>query len=531
MVVLAVSKLEPADWAVLGGYLALLAVTGWWWARRASKSEQDYFFASRTMPGWVVAISLIATAQSAATFLGVPTAAFKGSYSYILGSCGYNLGGTIASLLFVQHYHRLGVRSPYEMIERAAGKQAKLACVGAFVVGKLLGAGARTYIGALLLSIALFGNMDLDSLVYSITGIMVVSVLFTLYGGVRSVIWTDVLQVGVYMGAAFVAIGVLLAKIGLPIGDVFHTLRDATTASGISKLTVFDFGVRNGGIDWPNQFTVLTALTGTMLLCIAVLVSDQDAVQRVLSVKSPREAVRTTILAQVLGVPVVLVFLTIGMLLFVFYSRASGVKMPEPGKEFQEFIFEVMSPGVRGLMIAGVLAIGPIGINATLNSMASVISNDLLPARAESDADPRRARLLVIYVGFVLLLVSIFAAWYQQHSKLPLIDFALNSLAFCFAPLLAIIMSLMLLRRGNALSVIAALVTGFTTCTLLQPPVVAWLTTQLAPADGSQVAALLAWAKTLAFPWHFVLAWVLSLCVCALGKASKQVHSAEMQHA
>jgi Na+/proline symporter len=138
---------------------------------------------------------------------------------------------------------------------------------------------------------------------------------------------------------------------------------------------------------------------------------------------------------------------------------------------------------------------------------------------------------LVIYVGFVLLLVSIFAAWYQQHSKLPLIDFALNSLAFCFAPLLAIIMSLMLLRRGNALSVIAALVTGFTTCTLLQPPVVAWLTTQLAPADGSQVAALLAWAKTLAFPWHFVLAWVLSLCVCALGKASKQVHSAEMQHA
>jgi SSS family solute:Na+ symporter len=532
MTIAAANTLVAADWAVLAAYFILLGGAGWWWSLRASKSEQDYFYASRSMPAWVVAISLIATAQSAATFLGVPGAAYTGSFSYILGSCGYIIGGTIASLLFLRHYHALGVKSPYELIERRAGRSAMLACLGAFVVGKLFGAGARTYIGALPLSLAIFGDASLPHVSWCVGIIMVVAVLFTLFGGVRSVIWTDMLQVGVYMGAALVAIGVLLHAIDMPMSQVVSTLGEAKAKSGTSKLTLFDWGVSSRGVDWSNQFTVLTALTGAMLLCIAVLVTDQDAVQRALSCRSPREAVRSTILGQVLGIPVVLVFLVIGMLLFVYYGEiANQTGQAAPVKDiFQTFIFTEMKPGVRGLMIAGVLAIGPIGINATLNSLASVVSADLLPAPATmSDASKaQRARWMVILIGAALCAVSLFAAWYQQHSGLALIDFALNSMAFCFAPLLAIVVSLMLLRRGNTWSVIAALVCGFGTCVVLQAPVVASIAAALQPAKESGVDALLTWAGTLAFPWHFVIACLHALFVCVLGSPREQTRDGRL---
>jgi Na+/proline symporter len=522
---LQLSTLKPLDWAVLAGYLLLLAGAGWWWARRAARSEADYFYASRSIPPWAIAISLIATAQSAATFLGVPSAAYAGSYSYILGNLSYIVGGVLASVLFLRHYHAMRVRSPYELVRAAAGRPAMLACVWAFVVGKLLGAGARTYIGALPLSLAVFGDVSLPHVSVCVVCIMVFAVAFTLVGGVRSVIWTDLLQVVVYMGAAVLAIVLLYRAINLPVAEIASTLRSAQSTSGVSKLTVLDWGFTpQGGIAWGNQFSLLTAFSGAMLLSIAVLVSDQDVVQRALACPTPRDAVRSTILAQLLGIPVVLVFLTIGMLLFVYYTRVAPGGAPAAKDVFQTYIFTQMPAGVRGLMIAGVLAIGPIGINATLNSLASVVSAELLPAGRELPAESatRRARWLVVLVGVVLLVVSLFAAWYQQASTLPLIDFALNSLSFTFAPLLAIFVCVVLLRRGSAWSIMLALASGFGTCVLLQRPVLSWLHTKvgLNHAGLSQpgsLDAVFAWASSLAFPWHFVFACAIALCVCACG--------------
>lgn len=518
------ATLGPRDWAVLLAYLALLAGAGWWWSRRAAKSEADYFYASRSMPAWAIAISLIATAQSAATFLGVPSAAYSGTYSYILGNISYIVGGVLASLLFLRRYHELGLRSPYDLVRRAAGRPAMLACVGAFVVGKLLGAGARTYIGALPLSLAVFGDVSLPHVSLCVVCIMVFAIAFTLVGGVRSVIWTDLLQVGVYLGAALLAIVLVYQAINLPAREIVGVLSEAKTAAGVSKLTLLDMGLSpSGGVAWSNQFSLLTAFTGSLLLCIAVLVSDQDAVQRALACPTPRDAVKSTILAQVLGIPMVLVFLTLGMLLFVYYQRvgagAIAGSVPPAKEVFQSFIFTQMPDGVRGLMIAGVLAIGPIGINATLNSVASVVSADLLPARKGlSDAQAaQRARVLVVCVGLVLTGVSLFAAWYQQHSQLPLIDFALNSLAFSFAPLLAIFVCLVLLGRGRAWSIVLALVAGFGMCVLLQAPVLRAVRDAMQPAAESNADGVLAWAASLAFPWHFVLSFVLSFAVCVCG--------------
>jgi solute:Na+ symporter, SSS family len=321
----------------------------------------------------------------------------------------------------------------------------------------------------------------------------------------------------------------LLWMIPAPIASIAGTLQDA------GKLKVLDWGVSTTGVAWGSTFTVLTACTGLMLLNLAAYATDQDLVQRSLTCKNAGQAAKSVWFAVLLGIPVGLVFLAIGLLLFVYYQRPElmGAAAPKvvPGESknvFQTFILSDMPTGVRGLMIAGVLAIGPLGINATLNSMASTLMGDtVLRMRSRrSVPNPRRemllGRLCVVACGAVLAATSMLCVVWHQRAGGSLIDFALSIMAFAYTGLLAVFLVALLTRRGSSASVIAALVTGIVVTALLQPMVMGWIWGEKSAWPG-WVAAL----GGLASPWRMVIGTgvAVGVCLCGMKVGKKREHA------
>jgi SSS family transporter len=526
--------LAGLDWLVLGTYFALLIGTGVYFSRKSPKDAREYFLAERSMPAWAVALSLVATMQSAATFIGVPEQSYLRNLTYLGASAAPMIAAVIAARVFLPRYYAANVASPYEYLESRFGPSARTATSWTYLLGRLLASGARTYIGALPLSLAIFGDASLPHVCVSIVAIMIVATLYTFVGGIRSVIWTDVLQVCVYMGAAIAAMIVLWNSIPASTGQIVDALRAS------NKLAIIDTSTS------PTAgFSLWSIFTGLVLLNLAAVATDQDMVQRSLTCKSANHAGRGLIIAALVGVPVVLIFLAIGLLLHVYYQRpdlmgVAAANAPLQSKDvFQTFILSEMPVGLRGLMIAGVLAVGPIGINATINSMASTLIADsyqrLVPAR-ESRRDLWASRIAVVGCGVALMLAAMGCAWWQKHSGQALIDFVLGVMSFAYAGLLGVFLCAVCTRRGSQSSAIAALLAGLCVVLWLQPSLFAGAKSDLAGLTASWFG----WAsepatnpltRPMTFSYQLVIGTAIAFAVCCVGfnprAASKAANAAQ----
>lgn len=520
------AKFQLLDWLVLAGYFALLLGTGIYFNRKErQRTSEDYFLAGRKMPVWAVTFSILATSQSAATFIAVPAGSYQENLTYLSTSIGPIIAAFIVARIFVPAYFRAGVATPYELLERRFGPASRKATSIAFLVGRVMASGARTFVGALPVSLAVFGDTHPGHMILSVCIVMLVGTVYTLWGGVGSVIWTDVIQVTVYVGAGVAALLVLLHRIPLPIGGIIDALAHTPSHAGAglaegSKLQVLDLGLP---FRPETPRTLWTALTGFMLLNLAVFATDQDIVQKCLTCKSARQGALSALTGTLIGIPVVAIFLLIGTLLYVYYQRpdmmgpGAAVAPDNPGEVFQTFILTAMPPGLSGLMLAGVLAIGPAGINATLNGMASTLINDLyrplVPAREERHY-LSAGRLAVALCGVMLTAFAIACIYWQKLAGQTLIDFVLSVMIYAYAGLLGVFLTALLTRRGTSASVIAALVTGFVVSVACMPVVMKhWL-----PAAGEGPLGPLV---TLAYPWQLVAGTLAATLVCCVPRGKR----------
>ncbi len=499
---------------MLGAYLALLASSGVYFALRAKKNTGEYFLGGHHMPVWAVAFSVLATAQSAATFVGVPEGAYNGDLTYLSTNIGGILAALVLARVFIPRYYRLGVTTPYQLLETRFGPAAKLATSWAYMIGRVFASGSRVYVGAIPISMAVFGDTDPTHLSLAIVAFMIFGVVYTLAGGIASVIWTDVMQVAVYLGAATVAAVLLYRSIPMDLAGLMTALSHGG-ADGSSKLTVvrlgLDFSTPNLGFDPAAEYTLLTACTGWMLLALASYGMDQDLVQRLLTCKDAAKGSRSVILGVVVGIPAVMLFALLGLLLWAYDSSHAGVS--SDGKQvFLRYILGEMPAGAAGLMIAGVLAAGPAGINASLNSMASTFVGDVYrprrPGREEREY-VRVGRLATAGWGVVLAGFALACAWWQQEQREEILPFVLGVMGFAYAGLLGVFLTALFTRRGTTRSVIAALGVGFLVVLMLQPKVWAWMW-QYFPVHQS-VREL-----KLASPWRLVLGALAATLTAAL---------------
>lgn len=503
------------DWAVVGGYVLVLALFGLLSTQRQADAD-DYFLADRRAPIWLIAISVLSTQQSAATFLGAPDYGYRGDYAYLASFAGVLLSAVFVAKVLIPRFYALRVTTVYELLAHRYDATASRAAGAMYLIGRIFASGARLYLAAIAASMIMFSDVAPGHIFLASMAFVVLGLAFTFLGGLRSIIWSDLLQVAVYVGAAVMVLVFLWERIGAPPEEILQAL--TSTPEGENKLRLLDFS-----LDFSAPFSVFAILTGIVLLNLASSGLDQDISQRFLACKDETEGQRALYVSALAAVPVVLVFLAVGSLLYVFYQRpdlvahaGAGVAGEYQGEKitvFMNFILTEAPPGLRGFIAAGVLAAA--AVNSGLISMSSVLVQDFYRPWAERGAKRGErhfvwaGRLAMIVLGAALLGMSMLCYYWQRYTDMPLLEFALAVMTFAYSGLLGVYFTALFTKRGSTRSVILALAVGFVAIGLQQSYVV-------------DVLGLPAAWKSLAFPWQLCLGATLAFLTCVIDRGQNQ---------
>ena len=509
------SAFQSADWSIFIIYFLLLALTGWWFNRGSIGTSREFFTGNRQIPTWVVAISVLATAQSAATFFGAPYYAYRGVLTYLTTNLG-----ALAAAFFVAHFllpkfYLYKVTTAYALLQHRFGESTKRHAGWMYLVGRLFASGARLYMAAIALSMILFTDIAPPHVLGAIALLCLVSFAYSTWGGIRSVIYGDAIQCAVYVGAAVLVLGYLFWQLPGEGSQIWQSLQVPADGSA-SKLRLFDFGT---DMSPAGAFNLLSTFTGFFLLFIASFGLDQDLTQRALSCRDARQGTWALVGSVLLVIPVVTVLLGIGLLLFLFYQdpayHSSEGLAPQSrfaGETITVFMFYVLHElpaGLRGLVTVGVIAAAVSTLTSGLNSMASVLMEDMLKpklgARLSASAEVPLARVLMFLLMLALGAMAMLCFYWQQYSDTPLLAFALGVMVFSYSGLLAVFAVALFSQRGNTFSCALALLTGFVVAALQQPYIQQWY---LPPA----------WQFDLAFTWQLCIGFILATLVALSGK-------------
>ncbi|MEQ9617378.1 MAG: sodium/solute symporter [Phycisphaerales bacterium] len=493
--------LATLDWAVIGLYAALLLGTGVWLARKPEDAS-GYFLAGRRMPAWAVAISTLATSLSAATFVAAPDQAYRGDLTYLIASLGGVVAAIIVAWVFLPALYAQGATTVYEILGRRFGRGSQRTASSMFLLGRVCASGARVYIAAHALAFIVLGELTPGGIVLSVWIVASAGVLYTIFGGIATVIWTDVVQTAVFLLAVLVAVAHLALNLGVDASGALEILRDA---EGGSKLEFLSLSTEPG-----ETFTLWTALIGFALLNIGAYGTDQDLAQRLLTCKSKTHAARSLIGAIVGGVPVTALFMLFGLLLYVQDVTTTGAPNSEGVQSMMRYITgdaPVGIPaGIGGLMIAGLFASGLSSIDSALNAMSSAFVNDLYAPLARNLTDRKRLRVARLGVAVAGAVLGLFAsACVALHNKddQTLIEFALAVMIYAYAGLVGVFACALLTRRGSERSSIAAMLAGLASVLILA----------FDPAEILPEAIASA-----AFPWKLTIGVSVAFGICILGK-------------
>ncbi|NLO32643.1 MAG: sodium/solute symporter [Candidatus Hydrogenedentes bacterium] len=467
------------DWTIVAGYMAAVLVIGAWISGRQTDSRY-FFLGGRSVPAWAVACSAIATAISAATFIGVPQIAFEGDLSYLITYVGSVIAAFIIAFLFVPPLYNAGTITIYGYLGQRFGTGAKSAAGLMFLFGRLLSSGARLFMAAIGFSMMLSGNVTRNELIFAVIILGVVGTVYTFFGGIRAVIWTDVLQLIVFTAAGLFTLIFLYQLIPASGSDIWAALQNS---EGTDKLRIV-----NSSFTLENPFTLWSGLFAMTIVAVSTHGVDQDMLQRVMTAKSPWHGGLALINSMIFTIPIVLLFLVIGLLLYVFYQRPDlmGAAAPQDIIEdtrrvFPQFVLHHLPTGMRGLTMAGLFAAAMSTFDSAITAMASCLVADIYAPffckqnpdspleKTEALPDLKASRLAVGIMGVCLTFFAIGAIYMQEKGGQTLIDFALGVMAFALAPLLGVFCVALFTKRGNTKSVYAALVVGIVAVLLLQP--------------------------------------------------------------
>ena len=456
------SAFSALDWFVFGAYFLTLALTSFLFSRTKITTSKEFFVSKNGMSMWAVAISILATSQSAATFLGAPEYSYTKDFTFI----GFYISGLAAvifvAFVFVPKFYEMKAVTVYELLEVRYGTKAKQYAGIMFLLGRVLASGARLYIGALAISMILFSDITFVHVSLSVLILVFGALIYAYFGGVRSIILSDIIQAVTYVGAG-VAVLIFLYY-SLENVEIIKTLQEH------NKLTFFDSS-------FDGKFSLLPLATGWFLLNVAAFGLDQDMTQRTLACKNKNDATKSLILSLILTIPVVLLFLSIGALLFVYYQQADVVQSFSGEKItiFMYYILNEMPEGLRGLVTVGAIAAALSSTNSVLGAMSSVAVQDLYRPYKEKQGEVsedhfvRASRFGVLFFAVVLSVMAIISYLWQHYLEISLLSFALGVMAFAYTGLLGVYFSAVFTRRGTEKTVLFALVGGFLTVLSLQP--------------------------------------------------------------
>lgn len=499
--------LTPLDWIVVVVYFVGVAVFGSLAGGR-QKDTGDYFLGGRNIPWWANCGSVIATETSTLTVISTPGLAFGGSMVFLQLTFGYLIGRFAAAWFLLPKYFEGEVQTAYEFLGRRFGSQLRVTASLTFMVTRMLADGVRLFATAIPIKVILSASgiqMDYLTIIVILGAVMT---LYTLVGGLKSVVWVDFAQLGIYLVGAFAAVAVLLSRVP---GDWF------SQAAAAGKTQIFNFAP--GVPIWrlpAEPYWFGAALVGGAMVSFASHGTDHLIVQRLLSCKNLKEA-RWTLIGSGIGVIVQFwLFLTIGILLWVYYKGASLAQLglARGDEVFPKFAMSDLPPGMAGLLLAAILAAA---LSSSLNALASSLLFDILARAGVRKMDDAKAVRLSRWLTLVWGVLFVACAAAFKDSKGLVIELALSIASFTYGGLLGSFFLGLFVKRARQPEALVAFAVAILTMTVLILGV--WLGPNgwefhFAPSAEVKKALEL---KPIDWPWFVVIGTVVTLIVGGLG--------------
>ena len=444
--------LNRLDLFIIAVYLAGITLFGLRF-RKQDRSLRDYFLADRNVPWWAIALSIVAAETSTLTIISIPGLAYDTNFQFLQVVLGYLVARVVISLLFIPHYFRGDLLTAYQLMERRFGPRLRSLTAGLFLITRSAAEGVRVFAVAIVVGIALgpaFNGMtEFSRDLASIAIVTLLTLIYTFEGGMAAVIWTDVVQMAIYVGGTLVGFFTILHLV--PGG--WHTIREL--ASGPDKFRVFDFS-----FSWSKTYTFWAGLIGGTFLTTASHGTDQLMVQRLLAAKNERQS-KIALLAS--GAAILFqftLFLAVGAMLWAFYRLFPPAAMfSRSDRIFPTFVVTQMPHGVSGLLIAAILAAAMSNLSAALNSLSSSSIVDFYLHRrpqASEAARVRISRVATILWGLVLFLLAILS---RRGGRVVEVGLSIASVAY--GALLGVFLLGLLTRKANEQGAAVGMVCGF----------------------------------------------------------------------
>lgn len=518
------------DLVVVATYFIAVIYVGLVFGQK-EKSLESFALGNRSIPWWAVLASIIAAETSAATFIGTPGEGYKlVNYTYLQLVFGLIIGRVIVAFVFLKPFYDNNVFSIYEYLEHRFGPGTRRAASSIFLVTRVLASGARLYVAAIVLAVAFTiikgvqpsSTEQLIIYILSIIAITVITAIYTAIGGIKAVIWTDCIQATVMIGGA---IGAILVLLGLVPGESVQKL-----ISG-GSLSMITLAVDNNSTLLTNvrnilaaDYTIWAALIGMTFTSLATHGTDQDMVQRMLTAPDYKKSRVSLVLSGIADLPIGFIFLTIGILLHLYYQAHSDPSLPNKTNEvFAYFILQQMPVGLRGLLVAGIFATSMGSLSAALNALATSYAREFGGESSESnEAVAKVRRYTYIFAALVIVVASATAYFVIEHPDSRIIPIVLGIFGYTYGSMLGVFLLGLLTRtRGNDFGNYIGMLIGFLVVAIFS----GLLSSAADLLHWHSLVTMLSSVPVIGFPWRIMLG---ALVTMGCGAAFKSTH--RVQH-
>ena len=494
--------IHSLDLAIVIIYLLAVTALGMHFRRKQSQVTQigsddrnavtrEYFLGGRAAPWWALAFSIVATETSTLTIIGTPAIAYGGNLTFLQLIFGYLIGRVLIVFVLLPGYFRGDFFTAYALIEKRFGPRMRAVAASTFLITRALAEGVRVSAIAIVLSVVLGTSEHL-----SVVIVIALTLLYTLEGGMKAVIWTDVAQLFIYLAGSAATFFVLLHRVPGGWNEVVQV-----AATHGHKLQILDFS-----FNLATMYTFWSGLIGGAFLTMATHGTDQTIVQRLLAARNQRDSRRALLASGVIVLFQFSVFLLIGVLLFVFAQHTPLLSAGErTDRILPLFLLREMPTGLAGLLLASIIAVAMSNASGSLNSLAasSVLDFSALGLGLGGGRKPandsgflRLSRRMTLFWGLVLMGFGLMT-WG------PVLEAGLTVASLPFGSLLGLFLLGTLNRRSNANGALAGMFAGL-------------------------ITILCVWRLTnIAFTWYVLIGSVTTVLVGSLVSLLIRAHDSE----
>ena len=424
-------------------------------------SANDYFLGSKKIPWWAVCFSVVATETSTLTFISIPGLAYLTNMNFLQLAMGFIIGRIIVAVIFIPRYYAGNMETAYQYLENRFGSPMRKYASVTFIVLRIFADGVRLFTTAIPVKF-------ITGLGYTecILIVGVITVVYSYVGGIKAVIWTDVIQMFIYVLGAAVSIYMIFEFLPGGWSDVMKI------SSAAGKFEVFSFPKSFADL-FTGGYNLIGGLVGGAFLAMASHGTDQMMVQRLLTCSDKRSSQKAVVISGVIVFMQFAVFLFIGALLYTLYNGAdfkslvmNGKNLTKSDEIFPMFIVSSLPTGVAGLIVAGLLSASMSTLSSVFNSLASTTILDLMKGNKRFTSDAavlKYSRLATLFWAFVIMCTGLL---FESETN-PAVDFALKIQSLIYGGLLGVFLIGVFMKRADLKTALTSYTTAIVFLILL----------------------------------------------------------------